>query len=202
MVGLLLLSGGIDSPIAGWKMKQLGVDLIAVHFSLEPLTTDESVRKAIKLGKTIGIKKLYVCRFGEIQSDISKKCTHRYFYVLTRRIMFRIAEEIAAKECCEFLVTGESIAQVGSQTIENMACIQDSVKIPVLQPILTNDKNETIELARAIGTYEISKGPEMCSILGPKHPATKSVLNVIRAEEKKIDFNEIVKNPILELKAL
>jgi thiamine biosynthesis protein ThiI len=107
--------------------------------------------------------------------------------------MWRVAEKIAENEKCDFLVTGENLGQVGSQTLSNLTVIDKSVKMKILRPVLCNDKNETIAMAKKFGTYELSSGPEMCSVLGPKHPATSSTAEVIENEEKKLDLQKLLK---------
>ena len=194
--GLLLLSGGIDSPVAGYLMKRKGTELLAIHFSLEPFTDNAPEKKTRILAKKIGCKKLFVIKHGNQHAEIVDKCTHRFYYVLTRRLMFRIAEKIAETERCDFLITGENLGQVGSQTLENMHVIDQAIGMEVARPILCNDKNETIALAREIGTYDISKGPEVCSMLGPKHPATRSTLEKIEMLEKNLDIQKMVEEAV------
>src|SRR3989344_2802713 len=188
MKGILLLSGGIDSPVAGYLIKQKDMDLVGLTFKNELFSEDESEIKAQKLSKIIGINKLYIINHGKMQTEIAKNCKRELFYVITRRIMWKIAELIASKENADYLVTGENLGQVGSQTLHKLVNIMQSVKITILQPILCNDKMETVKIARQIGTYEISKGPEMCSVFGPKHPSTKSNLNTVLQEEQKLDI--------------
>ena len=200
MKGLLLLSGGIDSPVAGYLMKNKNVELIAVHFSLEPFTDNTPEKKSMELARKIGIKKLYVVKQGDAHSEIVEKCEHRYYYVIGRRLMWRIAEKIAEKEKCDFLVTGENLGQVGSQTLDNMAVTDNAVKIKILRPLLCNDKSETINIAKQIGTFELSSGPEMCCVLGPKHPATKSTIEIIKKQEEKLDIKRLINQSMEELK--
>jgi tRNA uracil 4-sulfurtransferase len=192
MKGLLLLSGGIDSPVAGHLMLKQNVDLIALHFSNEPITDDEPELKTKKLAKIIGISKVYVIPFGKTLEHITNKIDNKYYFRIMRRLMYKIAEKIALREGCEFLVTGENLAQVGSQTLENLGCIDESINMKVLRPILCNDKVETIKVAVEIETFETSKGPEACAILGPKHPITKAKLDKVLKEESKIDVDSIV----------
>jgi len=202
MKAALLLSGGIDSPVAGMIAKGKGIGLVAVHFSLEPFTDNTPEIKSAKLAEKIGIKKLYVVRHGEVHAEIVKKCNHRYYYIITRRLMWRVAEMIAKREKCDFLITGENLGQVGSQTLYNMAVIDDAVKMKILRPILCNDKNETIEIAKEFGTYELSSGPEMCSVLGPRHPATKSTVELIENEEKKVDMQKLLKQSMENIRII
>ena len=195
MRALLLLSGGFDSAIA-YKLMEDKLDITAIHFDSSRLTGDSALQKVKILKKKFKIKKLIVVPFDKIQIEVSKKCQHDLFYVITRSIMYKIAEKIAKKEKCNYLLTGENLAQVSSQTLSNMATITDAVDIEILRPLLCNDKVETINLAREIGTYEICSGPELCSFLGPKHPATKSDLNVVKEEELKLDINKLTNEAI------
>ncbi len=193
---LLLLSGGIDSPVAGYLMQKQGIEIIALHFSLEPFTDNAPELKSKKLAKTIGISKFITVTIGNEEAIIRKQCIDRYFYVITRRLMLRIAEIIAKEEGCEYLITGDSLGQVGSQTLDNMTVISQAAKMTILRPLLTNTKNETINIARKINTYEDSIGPEMCSVLGPKHPATKSRLEIIEHEETKFNVNDLISSAL------
>lgn len=191
MKGLLLISGGLDSPVAGWIMlKQM--ELYSVHFSGEPFINKETENKAKSLAKMIGIKKFIVVPFGKIQEEIVNKCNHRFYYIITKRLMLMISEKLARKFNCDYLVTGDSLGQVGSQTLSNLTNITRAAKMEVLRPLLSYDKIETIDLARKIGTYELSTGPEMCSLLGPKHPATRSNLEIIEKEESNLDLNVLI----------
>ena len=186
MKGLLLISGGFDSPVAGYLMNQKGVDIIAVHFSYEPFTDNSPEIKSRKACEILGFKKFIAVNISKECEKIAKNCNHKLYFVLTKRLMLKKAEEIARKEGCNFLVTGENLAQVSSQTLSNLKTITNAVKIPVIRPLLTFDKNEIINIAKEINTYEISKGPEVCDILGPKHPATRSNLDEVWIEEAKI----------------
>ncbi len=189
---ILLLSGGIDSPVAAYLMQKKGLELTALHFYNKHLADINTVEKCTTLCQKLNISKLYIIPFDEQQAEIVKKCAHRYYYILQRRLMLRIAEALAQKENARFLVTGDNLGQVASQTLSNMTTIQRAVKIQILRPLLCFDKNETIKIARQINTYEISKGPEVCCLLGPKHPATQSKPEVIEAEEKRIDINNLL----------
>lgn len=193
---ILLLSGGFDSPVAAHLMQKKGFDLIALHFYNKHLSDINTIEKCKTLCQILNIRKLYLIPFDEQQAEIVRRCTHKYYYVLQRRLMWRIAEKIAEKEDAPFLVTGDNLAQVSSQTLSNMTTIQRAVKIPILRPILCNDKVETIALARKIGTYETSKGPEVCCVLGPKHPATHSTPEIIEAEEQKLDMPALIQSAL------
>jgi thiamine biosynthesis protein ThiI len=192
---LLLLSGGIDSPVAGHLLKKkLNID--AVHFSIEPFTDDSPEKKSAKLAKLLGIKKLIVINTSKEFSEIVKECNHRIYFVLSKRLMLRIAEELAKKQGYDYLITGESIGQVSSQTLPNLSVIDKAVKIQVLRPLLGYDKNEIIKVANEIGSFESSKGPEVCDKLGPKHPSTNASLDIVLKEEENLDIKKMVKEAI------
>jgi thiamine biosynthesis protein ThiI len=185
MKGLLLISGGIDSPVAGHFMQQVGVELEAVHFSSEPFTDDTPEKKSRELCKILGIENLHVVNISKQLKEMVDKCNRKYYFVLAKREMLRQAEKIAKERKCQFLVTGENLAQVSSQTLSNLVTIDRAVGIPVFRPLLGFDKVEIVNIAEEIGTYESSKGPEFCDVLGPKRPATKSTEEKILEEEKK-----------------
>lgn len=188
MKALALLSGGFDSPVAVWKMQQQGVEVIGIHFSYEPITDSAPEEKVRAACKVLDIKKLIVIRAGKCFADLASKCEHRLYYVLGKRLMVRWAEVIAKREGCACLITGENLAQVGSQTLPNLMVIDAATSLQIIRPLLCYDKREILDLARKIGTYELSKGPEVCDCLGPVHPATTSRLDQVEEEEKKIDW--------------
>jgi tRNA uracil 4-sulfurtransferase len=193
MKALLLLSGGIDSPVAGYLLKKQAVEVGAIHFSNEPITDKEGEEKTRKLAKIIGIKDFYVVKnFGKILGELSTKCEHRYYFVIMRRFMYRIAEKIALEKGYDVLATGENLGQVGSQTLQNMKATSASIKMKVLRPVLCNDKMETVKTANEIGTFETSKGPELCAVLGPKNPITKAKIEKLIEEEARVDVDAIV----------
>ena len=191
--GLLLLSGGFDSPVAGHLMRTVrGMEVRAIHFSLEPVTDDASTRKAAQLAASLGIRTLYVVRAGEAFKELVKHCRHKLYFVLSKRLMMRVASEVARREGCRVLITGESLGQVSSQTLPNLAAIDKAATVPVLRPLLAFDKQEIIDRAKAIGTYAISVGPELCDVLGPPHPATAAKLEDVLAEESRVDVPALV----------
>jgi tRNA uracil 4-sulfurtransferase len=189
--GVLLLSGGFDSPVAGrWALDQ-GHSLDAVHYSMEPFTDDASVRKATELARILGLPRLTVVRLGDALSQIAKSTDSRCYFVLQKRLMYRIAERLGAPEA-RFLLTGENLGQVSSQTLQNLGAIDEAATLPVIRPLLGLDKEDIIFAAKEIGTYETSKGPEVCDVLGPKHPSTAVPLDRVRREEAKIDIGRLV----------
>lgn len=196
MKGLLLISAGIDSPVAGYLMKKQGVDVIAIHFDNRPFTDYKQLEKTKRLLRKLKIKKLYVIQHGKIQTEIIKDCFRRFQCVICRRLMFRIAEKIAKKEKCNFLITGENLGQVASQTLENLTVAANSIKMPILRPLLCYDKNETINLARKIETYAMSIEPSVCCKAVPKKPITKARLEKIESEENKLEPNKLINNAV------
>jgi len=190
--GLLLLSGGIDSPVAGHMMMQRGLEVEAIHFSFEPFTDDTPERKSREVAKLLGFSKLYIANIQEPLAEIVRNCEHRYYFVLSKRFMFRVAERIARQDGCDFLITGENLGQVSSQTLRNLGVIDAAVQIPVLRPLLGFDKVEIMEKAREIGTYEISKGRELCDVLGPEKPSTWAKGRRIREEEERLDLTGMI----------
>ncbi len=199
MRALALLSGGFDSPVA-IKLMQDKLDIIALHFSLEPFTDNTPEKKSLGICKKLGIKEFYAVNHSDEHSEITKKCMHKYYYIISRKLMYKVAEEFAKKLKCDFLLDGCNIGQVSSQTLSNLTTITSAVDIPILHPLLCYDKNEIINLAKKFDTYEISKGPEMCNVLGPKHPATRSKIEVIEKEEKKLDINKLVESSLKNLR--
>ncbi len=194
---LTLISSGIDSPVATWMMIQKGVEVIGVHFSNEPLAFASPREMAIKLSKKLGVKKMFIVKHGSlVQVELMRNCENKARCVLCRRMMFRISEKIAEQEGCDFLLTGENLGQVASQTLENMVVTDSVIKMPILRPLLCNDKQETIDLAKEIGTYEMSIEAASCCNAVPKSPLTKSLRWKMEAEEKKIDVDKIVQEAV------
>lgn len=190
---LSLISSGIDSPVATYIMKQKGLDVIGIHFSNEPLSYSSPREKCVDICRHLGIRKLYIVKHGVIvQAELLRNCENRARCVLCRRMMFRISEKIAEKEGCQCLVTGENLGQVASQTLDNMYVTDSAISIPVLRPLLCNDKQETVDLAKRIGTYQHSVEAASCCNAVPKQPLTKAVRYRIEEEEKKIDLHGIV----------
>jgi thiamine biosynthesis protein ThiI len=188
-----LISGGIDSPVAAYRMMQRGCRLIFVHFHSAPYldkTSQEKVRALVSaLTRHQYLSRLYLVPFGEIQRRIVTAVARPLRVVLYRRMMLRIAEALARTEKAQALVTGESLAQVASQTLENMAVIQQAVTLPILRPLVGMDKQEIIDQARRIGTFDTSSIPDQdcCQLFVPKHPATKAKIREV--EEAETSFN-------------
>jgi tRNA uracil 4-sulfurtransferase len=199
--GIALLSRGIDSPVSIHLM-QNRLEIIAAHFHQEPLTDEKEVEKVKELAKLLKVKKVYLVPFIEVLKTLTEKCDHRLYFVLSKIAMFQAAELIAQKEDADFLITGENLAQVSSQTLSNLRSITKSINLEIFRPVLTYDKQEIINLAKKIGTYEISKGPEICCLLGPKNPATRSDLTKIEEELKKIDLQPLLEQTLKKAEIL
>lgn len=188
----LLLSGGIDSPVAGYMIAKRGVKIDAVYFSAPPYTSERATQKVIDLAKIVskysGPITLHIINFTEIQLYIYEKCPHDELTIIMRRYMMRIAQKIAEKNGSLGLVTGESIGQVASQTMQSLLATNDVCAMPVYRPLIGMDKQEIVEFSEKIGTYETSILPyeDCCTIFVAKHPVTKPNLNVIRIHENNL----------------
>ncbi len=188
----LLLSGGIDSPVAGWMVAKRGVKLSAVHFNSPPYTSERAKQKVLDLAKILSESccglRVYVVPFTKIQLAIYEQCPEEYTTLIMRRLMMRIAEKIARREGSGALVTGESIGQVASQTMEALGATDCAVEMPVFRPLIGFDKSEIIEIAEKIGTYETSSLPyeDCCTVFTPKHPATRPRKEQVLAAEAQL----------------
>ena len=197
-----LLSGGIDSPVASILAMKRGASVIFVHFHSVPLTTEESIEKVKQITTVLSHYQsrihLYLIALTPIQKEILVKTKEKYRIILYRRFMFRIAEIIARKEKARALVTGESLGQVASQTLENIAVIETVSSMPILRPLIGLDKQEIMDLAKEYGTYDISILPDQdcCSLFLPKNPATKAKKQFIEAEEENLAMDNLVQEAI------
>ncbi len=189
---MLLLSGGIDSPVAGYMIAKRGVKIDAVYFHAPPYTSDRAKQKVVDLAKLVsryaGPVYLHVINFTDIQLYIYEKCPHEELTIIMRRYMMKIAEMIAEKNGCLGLITGESIGQVASQTVQSLAVTNEVCSLPVFRPLIGFDKMEIVEVSEKIGTYETSIQPfeDCCTIFVAKHPVTKPNLNVIKRHEQNL----------------
>lgn len=196
--GLLLLSGGIDSPVAGYMMAKRGVELEALYFHTYPFSSERANEKVKKLAELMGDYcgkiKLRSINMLEIHKAIKSNCPERETTILARRFMVRIAERIANRNNINILITGESLGQVASQTIESMCVIEDAVNIPIVKPLIGMDKTEIIEISKEIGTFETSILPyeDCCQIFAPNHPVTKPKLENILKSEEKLDIENLI----------
>ncbi|MCR4886606.1 MAG: tRNA 4-thiouridine(8) synthase ThiI [Clostridiales bacterium] len=198
----LLLSGGIDSPVAGYMIAKRGVQLVAVHFHSFPYTSEFAKQKVLDLAKILseyccGIR-VYVVPFTEIQMQIHEKCPEDYTTLIMRRYMMRIAEKIARKEEALALITGESVGQVASQTIEALVTTNEVVTLPVFRPLIGFDKIDIMEYAKKIGTYDTSILPyeDCCTVFTPRHPATKPKEALIEKGEGALDQEMLIQTAL------
>jgi len=201
--GLLLLSGGIDSPVAGFLMAKRGVEISAIHFHSYPFTSERAEEKVKTIAKILssytGKIKMYSVNILDIQKEINQKCPEDQMTILSRRFMMRIAEKVAIDNGIDALITGESLGQVASQTIQSLSVTNASVNLPIFRPLIGLDKTEIIEIAKDIETYETSILPydDCCTLFLPKHPVTKPRLKDIEESEKNLDVEELI-NKALE----
>ena len=197
-----LLSGGIDSPVASWMIAKRGMEIEAIHFHSYPFTSEKSQEKVRDLTKIIskycGRVRLHKVNILEIQKAIGLGCKEEEMTIISRRFMMQIAQRVAEKRYCDALVTGESIGQVASQTIQGLTCTNASVSIPVFRPLIAMDKTEIIEIAQKIGTFETSILPEedCCSVFSPKKPVTKPRLERIEKSESALDVEKLIQDAI------
>ncbi|AOY76757.1 tRNA uracil 4-sulfurtransferase ThiI [Clostridium formicaceticum] len=205
---LLLLSGGIDSPVAGWLVGKRGVEVEAIHFHSYPFTSERAKEKVIDLAKILasycGQFKIYSVNLLPIQKEINEKCPEEEMTILSRRFMMKIAEKIALKFEYDALITGESIGQVASQTVKSLHVTNAAVNIPVFRPLIAMDKVDIIELAHKIGTYETSILPfeDCCTVFLPKHPVTKPKLEKILLSEELLDVEGLIESAIDEMEVI
>ncbi|MCL2163505.1 MAG: tRNA 4-thiouridine(8) synthase ThiI [Oscillospiraceae bacterium] len=204
----LLLSGGIDSPVAGFMMAKRGVEIDAVHFYSYPYTSEKSKEKVIALTEALSVythrMQLHIVPFTDIQVAIRDNCHAEYMTIVTRRAMMIIAEAIALSNGAMALVTGESMGQVASQTIQSLGVTNSVVKMPVFRPLIGMDKVEVVEMARRIGTFEISSLPyeDCCTLFTPKHPKIKPKLDVVEEEEKRADLTGLIKEAVRTVESM
>ncbi len=193
---LLMLSGGIDSPVAAFEIMKRGLEVEAIHYASPPYTSENAKQKVMDLAKIVSIyqgkMKVHVVNFTELQLQIYKAAGDPYAITIMRRMMFRLAQEVANKEGCLAIGTGESIGQVASQTLESMNVINRVVSLPVIRPLVCMDKTEIIDLARKIGTYETSIQPfeDCCTIFDPKNPVTKPTVKKAEYYESCFDYQK------------
>lgn len=200
---MLMLSGGIDSPVAGWMIAKRGVKLEAIYYHSHPYTSERAKDKVVDLAKIIsqytGRIKLHVVPFTDIQLYIYEKCPHEQLTIIMRRIMMQIAEKIADKSGAQALITGESLGQVASQTIQSLVTTNAVCKLPVFRPLISFDKQDIVDISEKIGTYETSILPyeDCCTIFVAKHPVTKPSLKSIEKSEKRLDdIEELIEEAI------
>jgi len=198
----ILISGGIDSPVAGYMMAKRGLELCGVHFASPPYTSERAKQKVIalmeKMAEYCGRMKLFVVPFTEIQEQIRDKCPEELFTIIMRRFMMRIADQVARKQDCGALITGESVGQVASQTVKAIACTDIVTDLPVFRPVIGMDKREIIAIANEIDTFETSILPyeDCCTVFTPKHPRTRPRLDLVEAAEQALDADRLIAQAI------
>ncbi len=202
---LVMLSGGIDSPVAAWQMIKRGAKAVFIHFYSYPYTDKASLEKVIELAQILAVSNyrstVYLVPFAELQQIIVAATPAPFRVLLYRRMMTRIAQRVAAMENAEALVTGESLAQVASQTLTNLRSIEAIADIPILRPLIGEDKSEIIEKAQRIGTFDVSTRPhqDCCSLFVPKHPATRASLTDLADAESGLDIEALVEEALNNL---
>lgn len=198
--GLLLLSGGIDSPVAGWMALKRGIEAETIHFHSPPFTGEGAINKVMDLCRVLaaysGDITLHLAPFTEIQKQIRQNCPEPMLITLMRRIMFRVAERLAIQRNIPALFTGESLGQVASQTLENLVAINDVTSIPILRPLISFDKEEIITISRKINAYDVSIRPfeDCCTLFVPRHPVTRPTIDELQRAEEKIPLEELVRH--------
>lgn len=206
--GLLMLSGGIDSPVAGYLALKRGVRIEGVYFESPPHTSEAAKNKVIALARILtkysGYVKLHIVNFTNIQEAIYKNIPHEYLITIMRRMMYRISERLANKNNCKIIINGESIGQVASQTLTSMQAINSVVNIPVIRPVACLDKLEIIDIANKIDTYKTSILPyeDCCTIFVPDHPVINPEIEKCIEYEKLIDFNFLIEEALNNIKTL
>ncbi len=202
----ILISGGLDSPVAAWMMAKRGVRLTAIHFASPPYTSERAEQKVVKLLHKVaqysGNMTMYTVPFTEIQETIRKKCPEELFTIIMRRLMMKISERIARDKNCSALITGESLGQVASQTIAAIACTDAAANMPVFRPLIGMDKQEIVDISYMIDTYDTSIEPyeDCCTVFTPRHPRTKPTLRIVEAAEEKGEFDEMIETALQNLK--
>ena len=198
----LLLSGGIDSPVAGYMIAKRGVSLMGIHFFSYPYTSERAKQKVIELAERLsaytGAMTVAMVPFTKIQEEIRDKCDEDLFTLIMRRFMMRISEKIACANDCKALITGESLGQVASQTMEALGVTASMCTLPVLRPVIGMDKEEIVVISRKIDTFETSILPyeDCCTVFTPKHPKTKPRLYDLEAAERNLDVDALVDEAI------
>ena len=195
----LLISGGIDSPVAAWMMAKRGVELTPVHFASPPYTSERAEQKVADLLRRVaayaGRMYMITVPFARVQEEILDKCPEEYFTILMRRFMMRISAEIAKIEGCAALITGESLGQVASQTMQAIAVTDEASPLPVFRPLIGMDKSEIVSISRKIDTYDLSVLPyeDCCTVFTPRHPRTRPELAAVLEAERALDVESLVR---------
>ena len=202
----ILISGGIDSPVAAYMMAKRGVRLTAIHFASPPYTSPRAEQKVVKLLKKVarysGDMTMYTVPFTEIQETIKNKCSEELFTIIMRRLMMEISQRIAEKRDCSALITGESLGQVASQTIHAIGCTDAATTLPVFRPLIGMDKQEIIDISYKIDTFKTSIEPyeDCCTVFTPKHPRTRPVLKYVEQAQEEANFGPMIETALENLK--
>ena len=202
----ILISGGIDSPVAAYMMAKRGLKLTAVHFASPPYTSKRAEDKVVRLIRRVsryaGKMTMYTVPFTKIQKTIKNECPEELFTIIMRRLMMQISSRIAADNDCTALITGESLGQVASQTIGALSCTDDAADLLVFRPLIGMDKQEIIDISYKIDTYDISIEPyeDCCTVFTPKHPRTRPVLKYVKEAQEKANFEPMIEEALANLK--
>ena len=202
----ILISGGIDSPVAAYMMAKRGIKLTAIHFASPPYTSRRAEEKTVRLLRKVsrysGKMTMFTVPFTKIQETIKNECPEELFTIIMRRLMMVISEQIAENNDCSALITGESLGQVASQTIGALSCTDEAANMLVFRPLIGMDKQEIIDISYKIGTFDISIEPyeDCCTVFTPKHPRTRPVLKYVKEAEQKVDFAPLVEEALQNLK--
>ncbi len=207
--GLLLLSGGIDSPVAGYMIAKRGLSIVGLHFYSFPYTSELAKQKVISLAKLLtpylGHIKLYMCPFTKIQEEIHKNCSPEFMITIMRRIMMKISAKVCELENCKAIITGENLGQVASQTVESLTSTNFSqTEFPIFRPLIAFDKKDIIEIAKQINTYETSILPyeDCCTVFLPKNPVIKPKLDKVIREEEKLNYTQLIDEAMKNLEII
>ena len=202
----ILISGGIDSPVAAYMMAKRGIKLTAIHFASPPYTSrraeDKVVRLLRRVSRYAGRITMYTVPFTKIQETIRNECPEELFTIIMRRLMMEISQKIAEKNDCSALITGESLGQVASQTIGALSCTDEATDMLVFRPLIGMDKQEIIDISYKIDTFDISIEPyeDCCTVFTPKHPRTRPVLKYVKKAQEKVDFAQMIEEAVADLR--
>ncbi len=202
----ILISGGIDSPVAAWTMAKRGLELTAIHFASPPYTSERAEQKVAdlltKVSEYSGRMNMFTVPFAKVQEEIMAKCPEEFFTIIMRRFMMRVSEKIAVNEHCSALITGESLGQVASQTLQAIVCTDQAAEMPVFRPLIGMDKIDIIDISRKIDTFDISIQPfeDCCTVFTPKHPRTRPDLQAVLEAERQLDCDALIEECVSNVK--
>lgn len=199
---ILLLSGGFDSGLAGYLLEKVGYSIIPLHLSSVDFAGEESIEKSMELSRKFNWDKFYLIDIADALEALVDRCKHSYYFVLMKRFMLQLAGALVEKEGAQYIATGESLGQVSSQTLANISVIEEATSYRVLKPLITFDKEKIVSMTREIETFDISSGPEICDLLGPKHPIVNANLEHTLNEEQKVLDLELVSHSMKSLQVI